>query len=75
VNYKISGEERKVTKMLGYEWHEPILSIVGNTKFSPFLISQTHKPMPWLLSNIDMPAFHLLEFPWHTNQYSIVLND
>ena len=39
VNYKISDEEKKFTKMLEYEWHDPMLFIVDNTKFSPFLIS------------------------------------
>jgi len=39
VNYKISDDEKKFTKMLEYEWHDPMLFIVDNTKFSPFLIS------------------------------------
>jgi len=39
VNYKISDEEKKFTKMLEYEWHDPILFIVNNARFSPFLIS------------------------------------
>ena len=26
------------------------------------------QPMPLLPNNIDMLAFHLLEFPWHPNQ-------
>jgi hypothetical protein len=33
------------------------------------------QPMPWLPNNIDMLAFHLLEFSWHPNQYSIAVNN